>query len=116
MMREVRLELARCHEYPEGSSSHGYELRAPLTPEGKLDRNAFAKHRHESGFRRFWGDAEESGQIRHGHRGWTLSFAAGGEDDEVIFRGDAHRFTVGEYVSIAERDGQTRTFRVVSVA
>jgi hypothetical protein len=33
----------------------------------------------------------------------------------MIFKGDQHRFVTGEYVSITERDGVTRTFRVAAV-
>lgn len=114
MIRHVRLELARCHEFPEGSRDHGYELFAPLTPDGRLDRNQWLKHREEAGFRRFWGGEEELGHLRHGRQGWTLAFEPG-SGDEVIFKGDEHRLAEGEYVSITERDGITRTFRVAAV-
>ena len=115
MMRTVRLELARCHEFPDGSAAHGYELKLPLTRAGKLDRDAWLKHRQDSAFRRFWGDEEEHGQLRHRHHGWMLSFTPDAEDDEVIFRADDHRFAAGEYLSIKERDGVTRTFRIAGV-
>jgi len=115
MMRTVRLEMARSHEFPEGSDKHGYEFHVPLTDAGKLDRDAIAKHRDQATFWRFWGGDDERGRVRHGHRGWLLAFARGTGEDEVIFKGDQHRFAPGEYVSIEERDGQTRTFRVVSV-
>jgi hypothetical protein len=115
MNRHVRLELARCPEFPEGSGEHGYELSVPLTEAGRLDRDAWLKHRKDTGFRRFWGGEEERGQLRHGRRGWVLAFEPGKEDDEHIFKGDEHRFAEGEYVSITERDGVTRTFRVAAV-
>ena len=116
MLRKVRLELARCHHFPEGSRRHGYELSLPLTPAGKLDRDGFEKDRRRAGFRRFWGEEEEHhGLLLHRGEGWRLSFAAGDEVDEVIFRGDEHRFVVGDYVSIKEHDGETRTFRVATV-
>jgi hypothetical protein len=92
MIRQVRLELARCPEFSEGSSDHGYELSVPLTRGGRPDRDAWLKHRADTGFRRFWAGAEERGQLRHGRRGWTLAFAAGDDADEVIFKGDEHRF------------------------
>lgn len=114
-MRRVRLEMARCHEFPEGSQDHGYELSLPLTAEGRLDRDAFARHRDDARFRRFWGREEEQGHLRHGRHGWALAFQPGNEDDEVIFKGDEHRFAEGEYVSIKERDGVTRTFRVAKI-
>jgi hypothetical protein len=115
MMRTVRLEMARCHEFPEGSPTHGYELRVPLTAAGKLDRDFWLKDRQGSGFRRFWGGEEEHGEVRHRHHGWTLSFTPHVEADEVIFRADDHRFAVGEYLSIKEKDGVTRTFRIASI-
>lgn len=114
MMRTVRLEVARCHEFPEGSALHGYELHLPIGPDGKIDRHAWQKYRYNSDFRRFWGVDEDRGRVKHDGRGWLLSFA-GDEGDEVIFRGDEHRFALGEYVSIKERDGVTRTFKVTSV-
>jgi hypothetical protein len=114
MMRKIRLELARCHEYPEGSALHGYELHLPLQPDGTIDREGWSKHKSDSDFLRFWGDEEERGRVKHARSGWRLSFGAD-EPDEVIFRGDDHRFAPGEYVSIAERDGVTRTFKVAAV-
>jgi hypothetical protein len=116
MWRKVRLELARCHDFPDGSGRHGYELSLPLSAAGKLDRAGFEKDRRGAGFRRFWGDEEERhGVLRHRRPGWRLSFAPGEEADEVIFRGDEHRFAIGNYVSIKEHDGETRTFRVAAV-
>lgn len=115
MIKHVRLELARCHEFPEGSSNHGYELALPLTRDGHLDHDAWLSHRDAVGFRRFWGDEAERGTLKHARHGWSLAFAGGSADDEVIFKGDAHRFAQGEYVSIKERDGVTRTFRVAAV-
>ena len=92
------MELARCEAFPEGSPDHGYELGLPLTPDGHIDHH-WLKQREEAVFRRFWGGEEEQGRLRHGRNGWMLSFGKG-EDDEVIFKGDAHRFAEGEYVSI----------------
>ena len=115
MMKTVRLEIARCPEFPEGSDKYGYEFHVPLMPSGKLDREALPKHREEATFHRFWGGEDQRGHVRHGHRGWVLAFGQGSEADETIFKGDEHRFAVGEYISIKERDGHTRTFRVVNL-
>jgi hypothetical protein len=38
------------------------------------------------------------------------------QDDESGWKFDAHVFKPGEYVSVTEQDGETRTFRVVKVA
>lgn len=117
MLRKVRLEMARGHEFPEGSREHGYELHLPLTPHGKLDHAFWLKHRRDHGFRRFWaGQDDEIGHLSHGRRGWLLVFDRGADDAEIIVHADDHRFAPGEYVSVKERDGVTRTFRIASVA
>ena len=36
-LKKVRLELARCAEYPEGSPDVGYEIVAPLNLDGHID-------------------------------------------------------------------------------
>ena len=115
MIRHVRLELGRCHDFPEGSTHHFYELNLPLTPDGQLNRDSWHKHRGETGFRRVWGGEEAHGRLKHDRRGWALAFEPESDNDEVIFKGDEHRFVEGEYVSIKEMDGVTRTFRVAQV-
>ncbi|HXZ01174.1 MAG TPA: hypothetical protein VEI03_14330 [Stellaceae bacterium] len=115
MLRKVRLEAARGHEFPEGSAKHGYELALPLSPDAALDRDFWLKHRAECSFRRFWGDEEAHGHLAHGGQGWRLVFDDTSGDAEVIVKAEAHRFIGGEYVSIKERDGVTRTFRIASV-
>ena len=56
MLRHVRVELARDHEFPSGSNQHGYEFIAPLDKDGHIDllgpslchdgRCDFPCHRH----------------------------------------------------------------------
>jgi hypothetical protein len=117
MLRKVRLEAARGHEFPDGSASHGYELALPLAVDGALDRETWQKHRKECRFRRFWaGEDDAVGHLAHDRGGWRLVFDDGSEAAEVIFKADAHRFASGEYVSVKERDGVTRTFRIAAVA
>ena len=120
-VRTIRLELARGPEYPEGSSSRGYEFKAPLTADGSLDQNAWSKVRSDCTFRRFWdGAADETGHLVHA-RGNRWLFHYDGvtheedEEDDMIFKFDRHHFVEGEYVSITEHDGEQHTFRVVSV-
>jgi hypothetical protein len=114
---DSKIGTGRCHEFPEGGSTHGYELHLPLTPAGKLDRNFWPKHRQGGGFRRFWGKEGTARAAPARSQGLGSVLRAAPEDvrDEMIFRGDDHRFVAGEYVSIAERDGVTRTFRVAAV-
>jgi hypothetical protein len=117
MLRKVRLEVARGHEFPEGSTSHGYELSVPLSARETLDRDDWLRHRQDCRFRRFWAGADDAvGHLAHDRGGWRLVFDDGSGDAEVIFQADAHRFAAGEYLSIKERDGVTRTFRIAAVA
>lgn len=116
MLKTVRLELARNPGYPEGSPRHGYEIVAPLDPEGHIDEAAWRENRNACRVRRFWGDRpDEHGDLIRARRGWAISYVPGEADDEQIFRLDRHLLRVGEYVSITEPDDVTYTFKVVSV-
>ena len=117
-LHTVRLELARCADFPEGSTAHGYEFVAPLDKTGHFDAGEWKTARDKCVVRRFWnGEPDERGYLIH-HRGhhWAFSYVANTEDDdEPIFRFDKHRFRHGDYVSITEHDGVERTFRVADV-
>jgi hypothetical protein len=118
-LKKIRLELARDHDFPEGSNRHGYEFVAPVNAEDLLDADEWKAHRNECRATRFWGDEEpESGHLVRkpgGH--WALHYDIHGDvdDDESGYRFSGHRFALGEYVSIREQDDRLRTFRVVRV-
>lgn len=117
-LKTIRLELARTKEEPEGRADTGYEFTAPLTADGHLDAAAWKAHRADCRVRRFFpGEKIEQGALLHrGPDRWLFSYEAGTtEDDEPAFKFDRHRFLPGEYVSVTEHDGVTRTFKVVSV-
>lgn len=117
-LKTIRLELARDHDFPNGSSARGYELRAPLTPDGHIDADAWRQNRKACRVNRFWeGEGNESGHLRHSRSGWAFHYDIKGDpdDDETGFKFESHVFKEGEYVSIREHDGALRTFRVVSV-
>lgn len=119
MLRRVRLELARDHEFPDGSRERGYDLIAPLDAKGHIDFDAWKALRDRCRVRRFWAhEREEIGHILH-KRGntWAFHYDIHGDPshDEAGFRFSTHAFVPGEYVSIAEQDDVLRTFRVVSV-
>ena len=62
------------------------------------------------------GEKIELGALLHrGPDRWLFSYEVGTENDEPAFKFDRHRFLTGEYVSVTEHDGVTRTFKVVSV-
>lgn len=117
-LKKIRLTLARTHAHPEGSARHGYEFVAPLDAEARIDPEAWHKVRAECRVRRFWGDEEEDlGHLVHRPGGsWAFRYdIAGEEDDESGHRFGAHRFEIGEYVSIRDADGELQTFTVASV-
>lgn len=113
----IRIELARDHDFPEGSSERGYELVAPLDIDGRLDPAEWRKQRDRCNVRRFWAGTQQVGHLIHTRGGtWAVDYnPATKEDDEPGFRLDKHQFSLGEYVSFKEHDGVMRTFRVVAV-
>lgn len=117
-LKKIRLELARTHGFPEGSTRHGYEFVAPLDAEGKIDAEAWHAVRARCRVRRFWGDEEDDvGHLVHRPGGsWAFRYdVSGDEDDESGHRFGAHRFEKGEYVSIRDADGELETFTVAAV-
>jgi hypothetical protein len=117
-LSSIRLELARDHEFPEGSNSRGYDLIAPLDPQGHLDLDAWKKAREGCRVKRFWhGQPDEIGHLVHKRGGvWAFDYDPKSDvDDETGFKLDKHIFKPGEYISFRERDGVMRTFRVRSV-
>ena len=119
-LRKIRLELARDHDFPVGSSRHGYEFTAPLNAEGRIDPGGWKAHRKQCRVYRFWEDEDdEIGHlIRKPGGSWAFHYDIHGDeaDDETGYRFGDHAFIPGEYVSIMEHDDVLRTFRVVSVA
>ena len=116
-LKQIRLELARTPESPEGNPNCGYEFVAPLDDHGKLDPQKWARDKDKCTVRRFWEKrSDEQGLLKH-HRGGNWAFFYGVEEaeEEPIFRFGKHSFVVGEYVSVTEHDGIIRPFRVVSV-
>ena len=116
-LKNIRLELARTKDYPQGSAAHGYEFVAPLDSDGHLDMAEWKEYHQVCTVLRFWaGEEDEHGLLLHGRGGrWVFSYEPGDDDDEPIFKFDNHRFVTGEYIAITEHDGETRPFRIVSV-
>ena len=104
-------------EFAEGDDHRGYTVVAPLLEDGKLDEDAFQKARADCSVRRFAPD-EEAVNGRLARRGQTWFFDyddADDADDEPVHRLGDHRFTVGEYVSVADEDGRMLAHRVTEV-
>jgi hypothetical protein len=117
-LKRIRLELARDHDFPEGSRERGYEFAAPLDSDGRLAAAEWKTVRDRCRVMRFWpGETTELGRLVHKRGGvWVFDYdPTRDNDDEPGFKLSAHRFLPGEYVSFKEHDGVMRTFRVVTV-
>lgn len=120
--KQIRLELARTKDFPSGSTRHGYEFVAPLDANGHIDAGMWGKHKAECRVSRFWGDEEDQlGHLVHKpgsgeHAFWAFDYdPRSSDDDEPGYRFGAHKFTIGEYVTVSGNDGEQHTFRVASV-
>ncbi|MBK5198345.1 MAG: hypothetical protein JJE37_08685 [Methyloceanibacter sp.] len=118
-LSKIRLELARDHDFPDGSRERGYEFTAPLAQDGHISETEWKGARDRCRVRRFWnGQPDEVGHlIRKPGGSWAFHYDLLGDpdDDEAGYRFGNHKFTLGEYVSIKEHDDVSRTFRVVAV-
>jgi hypothetical protein len=119
LLCRVRLELARDHDFPDGSGRRGYDFIAPLDDDGHLVAAAWKELRERCRVRRFWeGEADEVGHLAHKPGGaWAFHYDIHGDPsrDETGFHLDTHVLAPGAYISLKEQDGVLRTFRVVSV-
>lgn len=119
LLRRVRLELARDHDFPDGSRERGYDFIVPLDPDGHIDAEAWKVLRDRCRVRRFWeGNDDEVGHVVHKPGGsWAFRYDIRGhaDQDEPGFHFERHAFIPGEYVSLKEQDGVMRTFRIVRV-
>ncbi len=115
-MKKIRLDLARDPDFPGGSSEHGYVFVAPLDNDDRIIIEDWRTHREECRVTRFWGSEErEIGHlIRKPGGSWAFHYDIHGDEDndEAGYRFGDERFRPGEYVSIREHDGITRTFQV----
>lgn len=121
-MKRVRLELARDHDFPNGSRERGYDFIAPIDNEGHLLADEWRDNRDRCRVRRFWpGQGDEIGRLVHKRGGdhgatWAFDYDPNSTaDDEPGFKLDRHRIVPGEYISIKEHDGVQRTFFIKAV-
>lgn len=120
-LKRIRLDLARSKEQPNGSSSCGYELIAPLDRRGVIDVDAWKQLRERCSVRRFWrGEDDRVGRLTHKPGGadgarWVFDYDESRlDDDEAGYRFGSHAFVPGEYVTVRDQDS-SHTFRVVAV-
>jgi hypothetical protein len=109
----IRLDLARSHDFPEGSAAHCYLLRAPLDEHGTVEAAAVRAHPEWATVLRSWPDeVERHGYLIHDSGAWRFSFATGEADDEPLFHLETHPLAAGAYVTVREQDGEELCFKV----
>jgi hypothetical protein len=117
-LSKIRLELARCKEYPEGAHDIGYEFAAPLKDDGHIDAEGWARNRDHCRVRRFRpGEEDDIGHLVHKRGGsWAFHYDihSDAEADEAGYRFADHAFRPGEYVSVRE-DDDLIAYKVVQV-
>ena len=113
--RHIRLLAGREKGGREPSVEDGYDILAPLDPDGRIDPEVWRRNRALCRVRRFQhGLPDRVGLLRHGSGGWYFDYEPGREDDEKGFRFATECFVPGEYVSL-QRAGAMHTYRVVRV-
>lgn len=122
MLQRISLQLGRTASHPEGDARDGYEITAPLDAEGRLVVAEWREARDRCRVRRFQGgEPDLHGWLVHraggeGGASWGIDYDdTSSDDDEVGYKLDRHRFTIGEYVSIREQDGEFLPYRIVSI-
>jgi hypothetical protein len=117
-LSKIRLELARCKEYPDGAHDIGYEFAAPLKDDGRIDADAWARNRDHCRVVRFRPDEDDDvGHLLHKRGGsWAFHYDihSDEEEDEAGYRFGDHVFRPGEYVSVRE-DDELMPYKVVRV-
>jgi hypothetical protein len=116
-LSRIRLELARSHQFPEGSPHHGYVLVLPLNERGRIDETCVRKTPELCTLHRFWaGEGDSVGQVvRRGSGRWAFAYHADRADDEPVPHLTDHVFRRGEYLAVREANGTEHTLRIVAV-
>lgn len=110
--KTIRLEMAGNPDFPTGSVSRGYVLRAPLHEDGAIDEPALTAAPRRAIVRRFWStEPDESGHLVLENGLWALRFI--GKPDRLIPVGS--RLCTGHQVSVTEPEGKALKFRVASI-
>ena len=105
-------------EFAGGDDRRGYTLTAPLTADGLIDADTYAKSRDACVVRRFAPDEDPAdGRLARKGQRWFLDYDEDDvADDEPVYRLGEHRFAVGEYVTVTDENGRPLTYKVVEVA
>jgi hypothetical protein len=114
--RQIRIELAREPDHPEGDAAVAYVIIAPLDANDRIDPKLWREHREACRIARLRpGEPDGHGHLVHRQGGgWAFHYDTTDMPDDVGFHFADERFVLGEYAAINE-GGRMHTYRVVSV-
>lgn len=114
--KDIRLELARTKEFPDGSPCRAYLLRLPLEDDGLIDEASLKEAPARATVRRYWpNQADMFGHVVRTPLGWAFSYEPSDEDVEAVFHLETHAIRPGEYLTLTEPDGGKLPFRVAGM-
>jgi hypothetical protein len=112
----VRIALARTPQFPQGSSSHAYELIVPLDEHNRIDQAMFKAFPARASVQHVVPSRPaKRGAILLRNGRYAFSYAPGDADDEAIYHLENHPLGVGDYVTIMEPGEEAQPYRVESV-
>jgi hypothetical protein len=113
---QIRLELAREPQHPNGDQGIGYLLTVPLDQKKQIDVGLWKQYRDNCRVVRLRKDDKDVGHLVPGEGGiWWFQYDIFGDDqDEACFNLDQEKFELGEYISVSEKDS-VHAYRVTSV-
>ena len=110
--KAIRLELGRTRDFPNGSASRAYLLRAPLTADGVIDEQAIRELPEQATVRRLWpSEPDVSGHLARVGDKWVFVAGRNGAAGPVFTEMDALPFSEGAMLTLREK-GQELPFRV----
>lgn len=111
----IRLELGRTRDFPNGSASRAYLLRAPLDPEGVIDEQALLKLPEQATVRRLWpSEPDISGFLTRIGEKWAFVSGRNGAERTVFTEMDALPISEGAMLTLREQ-GRELPFRVAKL-
>lgn len=111
--RNIRLELARAPEFPNGSVSRAYLLRLPLDDSDFVDEAMLLQNPRLGTVRRYWSNSPDQTGLVQKLDG-VLIINCEGESARIL-RLDGRSICLGQEFSLIESDGDAQVFRVTSI-
>ena len=112
----IRLELARASQFPQGSPHRCYLLHLPLAASGLIDEEMVRAFPQRATVRRFWPSQPDlRGDVIKTLEGWAFSYESQASSGETVFHLDAHPMRIGECIPLTEPNGERLPFRVTDI-